>query len=141
MKNYLWVVGDPEDTVMYPFMCAVSGGSLPQAVQGWERQWSCCSKYLKWAINHELCHRHIKWWRWKHWKAKWLCGGDIMNPRLILLMERSVMDNTNIIKCQITTSLTFLSTYIFPKNISWNFKIWNTFSSRGTVTHGDGSKI
>lgn len=96
---------------MYPFMCAVSDGSLPQAFQGWERQQSCCSKYLKWVINHELCHKHIKWRRWKHWKAKRLCGGGIINPQLILLMERSVTDNTNIIKCQMTTSLTLSQRY------------------------------
>ena len=58
MKNDPGVAGDPEATVIYLFMCAVSDESVPQALQGWERQKSYCSKYLKWVINHKLYHRH-----------------------------------------------------------------------------------
>jgi len=34
VKNDPGVAGDPEATVMYLFMCAVSDESVPQALQG-----------------------------------------------------------------------------------------------------------
>lgn len=34
MKNDPGVAGDPEATVMYLFMCAVSDENVPQALQG-----------------------------------------------------------------------------------------------------------
>lgn len=43
-------------------------------------------------------------------KTEWLCGGGVINLELIL-MERNVVNNTNIIKCQMETRLNMSQKY------------------------------